>query len=160
MPNAIQQQDPSAASQPPARYVPPHRNGTLSDTRYSKDQLIDLYRAQQNSEGGLSDQLSELYVGGWQPDHANGVPSAGWGRTEHSRDGQPGPDVCWDADGSVQPMALYDMDDEEREVRDKLHSSSNHLLFCANHSISSSQHQSIRHSNHPPQVKRTNSRMV
>lgn len=110
-----QQQDPSSAQAPP-RYVPPHRNGAVADTRYSKDQLLDLFRAQQSSESGLSDGLPGLYVGGWQPDISNGATSAGWGRTEQSRDGQPGPDICWDRDGTVEPLGLGDMDDEEREV--------------------------------------------
>lgn len=114
--SSINQQDPSSAHAPP-RYVPPHRNGTVADTRYSKDQLLDLFRAQQTSEGGLKDGLPNLYMGGWQPDISNGAASAGWGRTEHTRDGQPGPDICWDRDGSTEPLGLMDMDDEEREVR-------------------------------------------
>ena len=85
--------------------------------RYSKDQLLDFFKAQQSADGGLKDGLTNLYVGGWQPDMANGTSSAGWGRTEHSRDPQPGPDVCWDRDGGIEPLALYDMDDEEKEVR-------------------------------------------
>lgn len=110
-----QPQDPSSAQAPP-RYVPPHRNGTVADTRYSKDQLLDLFKAQQMSEGGLRDGLPSLYVGGWQPDISNGSASAGWGRPEHSRDGQPGPDICWDRDGTVEPLGLVDMDSEERDV--------------------------------------------
>ena len=116
MPNTTQLPDPNAASQPP-RYVPPHRNGTLADTRYSKDQLLDLYKTQQSAEGGLNDGLPSFYMGGWQPDIANGMASASWARTEHSRDSQPGPDVCWDRDGGMQPLALFEMDDEEKEVR-------------------------------------------
>jgi len=84
--------------------------------RYSKDQLLDLYKAQQSAEGGLKEGLPGLYVSGWQPDVANGAASAGWGRPEHSRDAQSGPDICWDRDGAVEPMGLADMDDEEREV--------------------------------------------
>lgn len=93
------------------------RNGSLADARYSKDQLVDLFRSQQSLDGGLQDGLPGLYVGGWQPDMANGAVSAGWGRTDHSRDAQPGPDVCWDRDGSIEPLGLAEMDDEEREVR-------------------------------------------
>lgn len=111
----MQQSDPSSSSQP-ARYIPPHRNGTLTDTRYSKDQLLDLYKAQLSSEGGLREGLSSLYVGGWQPDVSNGPTSAGWGRTEHSRDSQPAPDICWDRDGAGEPLGLMEMDDEERDV--------------------------------------------
>lgn len=114
-PTAAHPADTLAHQQPP-RYVPPHRNGSVVDTRYSKDQLLELFRAQQSIDGGLSDGLPNLYVGGWQPDVANGTV-AGWGRTEHNRDAQPGPDVCWDRDGTVGPLGLIDMDDDEREVR-------------------------------------------
>ena len=102
------------AQQPP-RYVPPHRNGPASDTRYSRDQLLDLFKAQQNSEEGIKSGLSDLVIGGWQGEMSNGA-SAGWGRTEHTRDAQSGPDICWDRDGSMEPLGLVEMDDEEREV--------------------------------------------
>ena len=116
MSSSTQQQDSSASSQPPPRYVPPHRNGTLTDTRYSKDQLLDLYKAQQISDAGLRDGLPNLFIGGWQPDIANGVPSASWGRSEQNRDAQLGPDICWDKNGTNEPLGLADMDEEEREV--------------------------------------------
>ena len=97
----------------------------MTDTRYSKEQLLDLYKAQLSSEGGLRDGLQNLYVGGWQPDLANGATSASWGRSEHSRDSQPAPDICWDRDGTVEPLGLIEMDDDEREV-----GLGTHLLFC------------------------------
>ena len=110
--------DGSAPSQslPPPRYVPPHRNGILPDSRYSKDQLLDAFRAQQSSDGAFKDGLAGLFIGGWQPDVTNGAMSAGWARTEHGRDVQPGPEVCWDREGGVEPLGLADMDEEEREV--------------------------------------------
>ncbi|KAK3670376.1 kinesin-like protein [Recurvomyces mirabilis] len=114
MSNSNAQSD--APSNPPPRYVPPHRNGTVSDQRYSKEQLLDFYKAQQSTDDGLKDGLPDLYVGGWHPDIANGSSSASWGRAEHTRDAQPGPDLCWDKDGSVQPLGLREMDDEEREL--------------------------------------------
>lgn len=95
--------------------MPPHRNGTLPDTRYSKDQLLELYKSQQSVDGGLRDGLSNLFVGGWQPD-IHDENSSTWGRNEHSRDTQPGPDLCWARDGTTEPLGLVDMDDEEREV--------------------------------------------
>jgi PERQ amino acid-rich with GYF domain-containing protein len=116
MSSANQPSDPSASSQAPPRYVPPHRNGTLADTRYSKDQLLDLYKAQQSVDGGLRDGLENLYVSGWQPDTSNGSASAGWSRGDSSRDVQPGADVCWDRAGTVEPLGLTEMDEEEREV--------------------------------------------
>lgn len=55
-------------------------------------------------------------MSGWQPDIANGLGGASWGRSEQSRDNQSGPELCWDKDGSTEPLGLMDMDDEEREV--------------------------------------------
>ena len=77
---------------------------------------MEAFRAQQSADGALKDGLSGLYIGGWQPDVTNGAMSAGWGRTDHSRDAQPGPEVCWDRDGSVEPLGPRDWDEEEREV--------------------------------------------
>ena len=116
MSSTNQQTDGNATPSAPPRYVPPHRNGTLTDTRYSKSQLLDLYRSQQTSDGGLRDGLPSLYVGGWQPDTANGAHSAGWSRNEHNRESQPGPDLCWERDGGVEPLGLTEMDDQEREL--------------------------------------------
>lgn len=89
----------------------------MTDPRYSKNQLLDLYRLQQSVDDGLQEDLQSLYIGGWQPNAANGVPAAGWGRTDASREQPPGPDVCWDDDGHFEPLSLTQMDDEEREVR-------------------------------------------
>ncbi|KAM0724280.1 hypothetical protein Q7P37_000162 [Cladosporium fusiforme] len=105
----------AAASSQPPRYVPPHRNGTVTDPRYSKNQLLDLYRLQQSVDDGIPEDLQSLYIGGWQPNAANGVPAAGWGRPDASREQPPGPDVCWDDDGHFEPLSLTEMDDEERE---------------------------------------------
>ncbi|KAK0893030.1 kinesin-like protein [Friedmanniomyces endolithicus] len=118
MANSNTQPDSPASAQPPPRYVPPHRNGTgtLGDMRYSKDQLLDFFKTQQGADGSLKDGLNGLYVGGWQPDMATGASSAGWGRPEHGRDSQPGPDICWDRDGGIEPLAMANMDDEEKEL--------------------------------------------
>ena len=107
--------NPAVSSQPP-RYVPPHRNGTVTDPRYSKNQLLDLYRQQQSADESLQEDLQNLYIGGWQPNGQNGAPAAGWGRNDASREQPPGPDVCWDDDGTYEPLALTEMDDVEREV--------------------------------------------
>ena len=88
----------------------------MNDMRYSKDQLLDLYKFQSGVEGSLKDGLPNLFVGGWRPDTANGAASQGWGGGEQGRDGQPGPEICWDRDGSFGPLGLHEMDDEEKEV--------------------------------------------
>lgn len=88
----------------------------MPELRYPKNQLLDLFKAQHSSDGGLKDGLPSLYMPGWEPSIANGATSAGWGRTEHARDHAPGSDICWDRDGSIEPLGLTEMDDEEREV--------------------------------------------
>ncbi|KAI9773026.1 MAG: hypothetical protein M1835_006210 [Candelina submexicana] len=107
-------------------YLPPHlnlnyqtissRSGNAVDNRYSREQLLDLYKSQSES-GDLSRNLSNLFVGGWEPKNVGGVNGGSWGRKDESaREAAPGPDVCWDHDGSVQPLALFDMTEEDREL--------------------------------------------
>lgn len=105
-----------SSSAHPARYVPPHRNGTIPDTRYTREQLLDLYKETQ-SLAADDTLLPGLLMGGWQPDVANGN-SAGWGRNDHARDQQQDPNVCWDREGDIDPLGLHDMGEEEREVSD------------------------------------------
>lgn len=96
--------------------MPPHRNGTITDTRYSKNQLLDLFRSQQEADGALRDGLPNLYVNGWEPNISNGAGPGGWSRNDQARDHAPGPDICWDRDGNVAPLGLVEMGDEEKEV--------------------------------------------
>jgi hypothetical protein len=116
----------TSASANPGVYVPPHaqsgRNGSSAEGRYSRDQLLQLYHAQRESED-IRDGMSSLYVGGWEPNVSNGTSNATWGRRDDpSREAQSGVDLCWDRDGSTLPLSLSDMTEEEREVcqfRDK-----------------------------------------
>lgn len=100
--------------------MPPHvhsnRNGSSIEGRYSKDQLISLFKIQKDSED-LTDGLSPLYVSNWEPNISNGTSGATWGRRdEHNKDGQVGVDICWDRDGSINPLNLRDLSEEEKEV--------------------------------------------
>ena len=107
-------------------YVPPHlnsnyqssysRNGATAECRYSKDQLLDLFRAQGKS-GPLNTHITDLFVDGWSPGAVNGTTNGGgWGKKEDYKEGTNGPDICWDHEGKVQPLGLIDMTDNEREV--------------------------------------------
>lgn len=106
-------------------YVPPHlnssyqsnfyRNGAATESRYSKDQLLDLFRAQSRS-GQSNTNVSDLYVEGWNPGSAHGSSTGGWGRKDDQKDGSSGPEICWDFEGNVHPLALVEMGDEEKEV--------------------------------------------
>lgn len=100
---------------PQGVYVPPHRNGTLIDTRYSKNQLLDLFKTQADASAG--EDLAGLFMPGWEPGVANGVSTGAWNRRdEQLKEHAPGPEVCWDKDGLVAPLGLVDMSEDEREV--------------------------------------------
>lgn len=101
-------------------YVPPHaqssRNGSSGEGRYSRDQLLQLFRAQRESDE-VRDGLSDLYVGPWEPNISNGTSGASWGRKDdHGRDSQSGVVLCWDKEGSIVPLSLSGMTEDEREV--------------------------------------------
>lgn len=100
--------DPSLASQiPPAMSNP-------SAARYSKDQLLDLFR----TNGGSQDDVSHLFMDGWHPGagHMNGSATRGWGKTPEYNTG-PDSDLCWSGDAGARPLALQDMSADEKEVR-------------------------------------------
>ncbi|KAF4533825.1 GYF domain-containing protein [Lasiodiplodia theobromae] len=99
----------------PGVYVPPHRNGAAAvETRYPKDSLLSLFRQLPLDS---DDGLDALYAGGWEPQSLNGASGGAWGRShEHGKENPPGPDVCWDRDGSMQPLGLTEMTEEEKEA--------------------------------------------
>jgi PERQ amino acid-rich with GYF domain-containing protein len=90
------------------------RNGATHDHRYTKEQLLQLFKGQEDL-GNTSPSLSELFMGGWEPNIANGSSSASWGRREENRDSH-GADLCWDRDAQMFPMGLQDMTEEEKDV--------------------------------------------
>lgn len=101
-------------------YVPPHaqpgRNGGSIEGRYSRDQLVQLFKSLRDSED-IKEGLSHLYMGSWEPQATNGASGASWGRKDdHGRELQSGIDQCWDKDGSIQPLHLTELTEEEREV--------------------------------------------
>jgi len=108
-------------SQPPTpsigAYVPPHisRHNTILETRYSRNQLLDLFKEQRDA-GALEGDLSELYVGedaGTNGSDAGGGPK--WGRHEPKENGV-GPDICWDRGGGIEPLGIMEMSEAEKEV--------------------------------------------
>ena len=94
-----------------------YRNGTASDTRYNKEQLINIYKAQKDA-GILNKNLTELFSGGWNPTEPRNGAAGSWGRREEGKDPLTGPEVCWESNGKVLPLALADMSDDEKEVND------------------------------------------
>ncbi|PGH06227.1 hypothetical protein AJ80_08196 [Polytolypa hystricis UAMH7299] len=108
-----------------AAYIPPHlnsnyqsgfpRNGSANDSRYSKEQLLNLYKSQVQG-GNLGKQLSDHFMADWNPHDGTPTTNGAWGKREDFKDNHNGPEVCWDHDGQVQPLALTEMNDEEKEL--------------------------------------------
>ena len=104
--------------------MPPHlnsnyqssynRNGSSNESRYSRDQLLDLFKTQEKS-GFSSVNLNDLFVDGWSPTNTNGTNNGGWGKRDDNKDAS-GPEICWDHEGSVHPVALAEMTEDEKEV--------------------------------------------
>ncbi|KAI9693165.1 MAG: hypothetical protein M1822_005161 [Bathelium mastoideum] len=101
-------------------YVPPHiassRNGVPSEARYSREQLLDLLRQQQEAVNQAQD-LSALFVGGWDGRDRNGA-----NHVDHNVRGEgpnslpQGAEICWELNGGLQPLGLSEMTEEEKEL--------------------------------------------
>ncbi|KAL8739781.1 MAG: hypothetical protein Q9190_007449 [Brigantiaea leucoxantha] len=105
-------------------YVPPHLSSNYqsnsnrsytNDTRYSKDQLLDLFRVYGKGEQPTT-SVNELFMDGWNPESVDGSTNGTWGRKDDHRDGMTGPEICWDPEGSVPPMAFIEMSEQEQEA--------------------------------------------
>ncbi len=106
-------------------YVPPHlnasyqgnslRNGTIGELRYTRDQLVALYK-QQRDAGALDHNLPNIFTGGWNPLDSRDSANSAWGKREDTKDSSVGPEICWDHSLRTEPLALIHMSDEEKEV--------------------------------------------
>jgi PERQ amino acid-rich with GYF domain-containing protein len=86
-----------------------------TDTRYSKSQLLDIFKSQEET-GALQGDVSRLYVDNWDPEHSNGANGrTGWGKSIDGRDTY-GPEICWDTNGQIRPMGLEEMSEQEKIV--------------------------------------------
>lgn len=86
------------------------RNGSASDARYTKEQLLTVYRLQKEA-GTLERNIEHLFQGPWDFSARNGTVQA---RSESKE--QPGPEVCWNPSSDSDPFGLVDMSDAERQV--------------------------------------------
>ncbi|KAL8688720.1 MAG: hypothetical protein Q9218_005435, partial [Villophora microphyllina] len=98
-----------------SNYQSNHIRGGGPDTRYSREQLLDLYRAQSDA-GSFGPSVSDLFVDGWNPTASRGMTNGGWSRKDDYEDNQSGPEICWDHNGSVLPLGLSEMTEQEKEV--------------------------------------------
>lgn len=119
-----------------------NRNGASTESRYSKDQLLDLFRTQER-HGFSSTNVNDLFVDGWSPGAVNGTSNGGWGRRDENKEAA-GPDICWDHEGTINPISLQEMSEEEKEVNQTLTMAVWETMF-ADEELRHSLHLSIRH---------------
>ncbi|KND91550.1 GYF domain-containing protein mpd2, partial [Tolypocladium ophioglossoides CBS 100239] len=79
-------------------------------SRYTKDELLDMYRPQR-----AGDDPSRLFISGWDPSSINGSNARGWGTSGDNHVPQE-PGACWELNGDTTPMGLHDLSVEEKEA--------------------------------------------
>jgi PERQ amino acid-rich with GYF domain-containing protein len=84
--------------------------------RYSREEMLSILGSMQSDPRVEQPDVSTLFVSGWNPGHANGVSSRGWGKPAESHVLPQEPDICWDATGSTKAIGLEEMTSEEKEV--------------------------------------------
>lgn len=118
------------------------RNGASTENRYSRDQLLDLFKTH-GRDGFSGTNVNDLFVDGWSPGAVNGTSNGGWGKRDDNKEAA-GPDICWDLEGSVNPIAMQEMSEEEKEVHCTRATVSCKAML-ANDESRHSLHVSIRH---------------
>ncbi|TQV90671.1 hypothetical protein V2A60_006883 [Cordyceps javanica] len=79
-------------------------------SRYTKDDLLDVFRAQK-----MNDDPSRLFISGWDPSNINGNSGRGWGKSNENHIPQE-PGACWDQNGETAPMAFQEYSPDEKEA--------------------------------------------
>ncbi|KAB5540583.1 hypothetical protein GE09DRAFT_1137787 [Coniochaeta sp. 2T2.1] len=103
-----------AAEQPSSNVPQTPSFDSSSSRRYSKEQLLDLYR---NLPDTRHPEVSNLFAPGWNPGQVNGGTSARpWGKAGDSNHVAPDPGVCWNSEGTMLPVGLVGMTAEEKEL--------------------------------------------
>ncbi|KAK2746793.1 hypothetical protein FQN57_002835 [Myotisia sp. PD_48] len=117
----------SSISNPPSSaYIPPHLSSNFQpsqprsggDGRYSKEQLLSLYKNQRESKG-WGKSVSSHFLTDFDLDTESERTSANgtWGKRDDLKESHTGLEVCWDRNGDTEPLGLVEMDDEEKDVR-------------------------------------------
>ncbi|RDW90357.1 uncharacterized protein DSM5745_02132 [Aspergillus mulundensis] len=122
--NPSHSRDPTSATTPTGGAYPSHmnsalsnvaRNGAPGDTRYSKEQLLDLYKAQRDT-GVLTKHVADYFVADWNPHIETPAANGVWGKRDDHKDNPTGPEVCWEHGGQIEPLGLVDMTEDEKET--------------------------------------------
>ncbi|KAM0668948.1 hypothetical protein ACQRIU_002510 [Beauveria bassiana] len=85
-------------------------NVEAEPSRYTKEDLLDVFRAQK-----MSDDLSRLFISGWDPSNINGNSGRGWGKSNENHIPQE-PGACWDQNGETTPISFQEYSIEEKEA--------------------------------------------
>lgn len=94
-----------------------HVEATTNPPRYSRDQLLSVFSAsQQSNSSNPPPDVSSLFLPGWNPGHVNGSSTRGWGKSTDAHPAPQEPDLCWNTVGSVKAVSLQEMSVEEKEV--------------------------------------------
>ncbi|KAL1956913.1 hypothetical protein VTO42DRAFT_6660 [Malbranchea cinnamomea] len=112
----------SASSTPTSgAYIPPHlssnyqpgsaRSGSGNESRYSKEQLLDVFKNQRDFG-----DVAEYLLGDWNHRDETSTTNGSWGKRGDFKDYHAGPEVCWDPTGQARPLALTDMTEEEKTL--------------------------------------------
>jgi PERQ amino acid-rich with GYF domain-containing protein len=106
---------PTPGSETGSIQQPSQTSDQSANFRISKNQMLDIFRAQQDSNS-IKRDVSHLFESNWDPGHSNGTNGrSGWGKSTDGRESH-GPGVCWDEDGSVLPIGLEEMSEQEQAV--------------------------------------------
>ncbi|KAI1173254.1 hypothetical protein F4777DRAFT_558611 [Nemania sp. FL0916] len=84
--------------------------------RYSRDDMLSIRGNMPLDSHAQQPDVAALFVSGWNPGHANGISSRGWGKPADSHVLPQEPDMCWDTLGSTKAIGLQEMTADEREL--------------------------------------------
>ncbi|KAI8953102.1 hypothetical protein F4801DRAFT_538484 [Xylaria longipes] len=84
--------------------------------KYTREDMLSILSSMQQDPRAQQPDASALFIAGWNPGHANGVSSRGWGKPTESHVLPQEPDMCWDAMGSTKAIGLQEMTADEKEL--------------------------------------------
>ncbi|KIX06377.1 uncharacterized protein Z518_04353 [Rhinocladiella mackenziei CBS 650.93] len=105
-------------------YIPPHlnannpsassRNPPPGDTRYSKDQLLNIFQTLKESSA-LDRNLEDIFLGPWDPLETKSSTANSSVRGD-GKEPTLGPEVCWNYNVNMEPFGLTSMTEEEKQL--------------------------------------------
>lgn len=91
----------------------PNNDSTSNTAKYSREELLQVGANLASSQGP---DLSQLLMSGFHPGgFVNGNSSRAWGKSQDAN-GNNDPTICWNADGTSDPLLLQEMTADEQEV--------------------------------------------